>query len=127
MVSGLTLATPATTASSVGLYAITASGATSSNYTITHRNGVLTVTSTPNYDHVIQEGIGGISLSSSSINESVSQTENKFEGVVVIASVFPYTSKHTDLEPLVINYKSSKACLAIGDGKYPMIAEVDCK
>ena len=126
VVSGLALATPATTASNVGTYAITASGATASNYTITHRNGVLTVTSTPNHDYVIQEGIGR-SLSSSYVSEPVPQTENKFEGVVVITSEFPYTSKHTDLQPLAVNYQSSKACLAIGDGKYPMIAEVDCK
>ena len=120
VVSGLVLATPATTASGVGTYAITASGAAASNYTITHRNGVLTVTSPPNYDYVIQEG-------SSSINKYALQTENRFEGVVVITSEFPYTSKQTNLQPLVISYKPSKACLAIGDGKYPMIVDVECK
>ena len=38
-----TLATTATAASGTGTYTITASGATSANYHITHGNGVLTV------------------------------------------------------------------------------------
>ncbi len=40
----VTLGTSATSASDVGAYTITASGATSSNYNITHVNGTLTIT-----------------------------------------------------------------------------------
>ena len=44
VVSGLSLSTAAIASSNVGGYAITASGGTAGNYTITHANGTLTVT-----------------------------------------------------------------------------------
>ncbi|MQP66039.1 filamentous hemagglutinin N-terminal domain-containing protein [Niveispirillum sp. SYP-B3756] len=44
VVSGLTLATGATAASGVGSYAITGSGATASNYTISYQAGALSIT-----------------------------------------------------------------------------------
>ena len=47
VVSGLTVATTATGASSVGSYAITASGATAQDYAITYQGGVLTVDPAP--------------------------------------------------------------------------------
>ncbi|HEX3883081.1 MAG TPA: MBG domain-containing protein [Stellaceae bacterium] len=46
-VAGLQLSTPATSASNAGTYAITPSGATASNYTITYVNGTLTVNPAP--------------------------------------------------------------------------------
>ena len=47
VVSGLTFSTPATSGSPVGQYAITPSGATASNYTITYTSGTLDVTPAP--------------------------------------------------------------------------------
>ncbi len=47
VVTGLTLASSATAASDVGSYAITASGATASNYIISFVNGTLNVTKAP--------------------------------------------------------------------------------
>jgi glucose/arabinose dehydrogenase/mono/diheme cytochrome c family protein len=47
VVSGLVLSTTATASSGVGAYAITASGATAANYTITYVNGALNVTPAP--------------------------------------------------------------------------------
>nr|WP_279308114.1 MBG domain-containing protein [Niveispirillum sp. BGYR6] len=44
VVSGLTLATSATASSGVGSYAITGSGATAANYTISYQSGALSIT-----------------------------------------------------------------------------------
>lgn len=47
VVSGLTFSTPATLASPVGSYAVTASGATAPNYVFTYTAGTLTITPAP--------------------------------------------------------------------------------
>jgi len=47
VVSGLTLATPATAGSGVGSYAITPADATAANYDITFSPGTLTITQAP--------------------------------------------------------------------------------